>query len=135
VNFALLETPIDPLPEFYVEAPDKDGASELARVMAFRRDLRVALPDARLVAVPNAAKRGAAAVRQAKAEGMATGFPDMMILHGGRIAFLEWKSARNKLSRQQIEWMNWLCANGFDAACVRTSAGAIAFLQSKGWPL
>lgn len=135
MNFAALETPLYAEPAFFIEPRDTSPATEMERVVAFRRDLRKALPAARIAAVPNAGKRGQAAVRQAKAEGMSAGFPDMVIFHAGRIAVLEWKNGTNKPSDAQIDWINWLCAAGFDAACVRTSAGAFSFLRSKGWPL
>lgn len=122
-------------PAFFIEPPDKSPASELQRVVAFRVDLRAVMPQARVVAIPNAAKRGPQAARIAKAEGMARGFPDMAVIAPGRIAFLEWKAARAMPSIPQIEWLNWLAAYGFHVACVRSSEVAMAFLRSKGWDL
>jgi hypothetical protein len=127
-----LETPLRPTVQFFIEAPDREPASELQRVASFRRDLRKGFPAARVAAFPNAGKRGPAAVRQAKAEGMAPGMVDMLVLHAGRLAFLEWKNGRDLPSNAQTEWMNWLDAQGHVVGCVRTSRGAIAFLKERG---
>lgn len=136
VTFARLETPLDPLPLFPIEARDRSSAGELARIGAFRQWLRYNAPWVRLMAIPNASKRGPKAVRQAKAEGMAAGAPDML-LYGpdGRIAFLEWKSATGKPDWRQIERLNDLAACGLNVAVVRTPEGAAGMLRSWGWPL
>lgn len=135
MTFELIETPLYQEPAFYIEPCDRLPESELQRVATFRRELRKGCPAAWVAAVPNAGKRGPAAVRQAKAEGMATGFPDMLVFHGSRIAFLEWKNGKDMLSDAQIERMNRLHDAGHTVACVRTWQGALGFLRSQGWPL
>lgn len=135
MNWAALETPLDPAPTFPIEPCDKDPRKEIERVVEFRREMRLELPAARIAAVPNAGKRGQKAINQARAEGAAWGFPDLMVFHEGRIAFLEFKNGKGEPSAHQIEWMNFLDASGFDVACVRTAIGAFHFLRSRGWPL
>jgi hypothetical protein len=136
VTFDLPDVPLYQEAAFYIEPRDRAPESELQRVALFRRELRKALPSAWVAAVPNAAKRGQAAARRAKAEGMATGFPDMLVFHGSRIAFLEWKNGKDMPSDAQIERMNRLHEAGHVVACVRTWRGAFGFLQSHaGWPL
>jgi hypothetical protein len=130
-----LDDDLAPVAMFYVERPDKDPATELQRVAKFRRDLRKALPAARIIAIPNAGKRGIKALAQAKAEGAAWGAPDMIVLWNGEEAFLEWKGGKNKPAPHQIDWLNWLHANGYPCAVVRTSGGAFSFLRSIGWRL
>lgn len=122
-------------PMFYVERPDKDPATELQRVANFRRELRKALPAARIIAIPNAGKRGATAIRNAKAEGLAKGAPDMVVMWNGETVFLEWKNKNGKPSDAQVDWLNWLHATGYPCAVVRTASGALNFLRGLGWPL
>ena len=122
-------------PLFYVERPDKDPATELQRVALFRREFRKNLPAGRIIAIPNAGKRGAKALAQAKAEGAAWGAPDLVVLWNGEQAFLEFKSGTNKPAQHQIDWLNWLHSNGYPCAVVRTADGALNFLRTLGWPL
>lgn len=133
MNWDDLETPLYREPAFYIEPPYKDSASELQRVVTFRKALREKLPQARVVAIPNAAKRGAKALAQVKAEGAAWGFPDLMILQQGRVAFFEFKNGKSKPADHQTDQMNWLVDNGFDVACVRTAGGALKCLEGWGW--
>lgn len=132
MNLADLETPLYAEPAFYIEPCDRSPESELQRVALFRRELRKAYPAAWVAAIPNAGKRGPAAVRQAKAEGMATGFPDMIVFHGPRLAFLEWKNGRDMPSDAQIERMNRLRDAGHVVGCVRSWPRALAFLRAEG---
>lgn len=122
-------------PLFFIEQPDKDPASELQRVALFRRELRKKLPSARIIAIPNAGKRGATAIRNAKAEGLAKGAPDMVVLWNGETVFLEWKAGKTTPSPQQVDWLNWLHVNGHPCAVVRTWGGAFNFLRTLGWAL
>lgn len=122
-------------PMFYVERPDKDPATELQRVANFRRELRKALPAARIIAIPNAGKRGGKALAQARAEGAAWGAPDMVVMWNGEIVFFEWKNGTRKPSSHQVDWLNWLHATGYPCAVVRTASGALNFLRGLGWPL
>ena len=109
--------------------------TELQRVIAFRRAIRLHSPAISLVAVPNAGKRGQAAVNQANREGAAWGFPDMLALAPGKIAFLEWKAGRTKPAAHQVEWMNKLHRLGFPCGVFRTSAAAFRFLRQHGFPV
>jgi len=133
--------PLDQAPRFFVEPNDTDAASEVARAVAIRVVLQRACPRLRVVAVPNAAKRGPRAARQVKLEGLVRGWPDLLVLmpasdsESKRVAFLEVKTGRGRLSRHQIEQCNWLHDHGFSVACVRTANGALAFLRAQGWPL
>lgn len=130
-----LDDTLDAVPLFYVERPDKDPATELQRVAEFRREFRKALPTGRIMAVPNAGKRGATAIRNAKAEGLSKGAPDMVVMWNGETVFLEWKRGTGKPSDAQTDWLNWLHVNGFPCAVVRTASGALNFLRSLGWKL
>lgn len=50
------------------------------------------------------------------------GFPDLVLVRGGRIIFAEIKAERGKLTPQQIEWLNDLEANGHvDVFCWKPS--------------
>jgi len=133
MNWDDLEAPLYPDATFYIEPPDDGHATEIERVVAFRKALRQVMPKARVIAVPNAGKRGQVAINRAKAEGASWGFPDIIVLEKDRVAFLEFKNGKRKPANHQIDQMNWLDANGFNVACVRTAQGAVARLEAWGW--
>lgn len=108
--------------------------SEIEIVTLFRSRCRIMCPGVCIVAIPNAAKRTHWAALQAKREGMAAGFPDMMALAPGKVAFLEFKSARGKLSENQGEWLDRLHVMGFPCGVFREPDKAIEFLRDNGFP-
>jgi hypothetical protein len=108
--------------------------SELAIQTLFRSRARIQCPAVSIVAVPNAAKRGPAAVRQALREGMAAGFPDVMALAPGKVAFLEFKAKSGRLSANQAEWIQRLRRMGFPSGVFDEPDEAIAFLRWWGFP-
>lgn len=111
-------------------------ALEIDIQQAFRKRLYYACPEARAVAVPNAARRTRWEAARAKKEGMAPGFPDIQVMGpGARIALIEFKTAKGRVSETQGEWHAWLDANGFPVAVCRSADAAMDFLRSLGWPL
>ena len=108
--------------------------SELAIVTLFRSRCRILCPGVCLVAIPNAAKRTQWAAQRAKREGLATGFPDMMALAPGKIAFLEFKSSDGRLSDNQSEWIERLISMGFPCGVFRDADKAVEFLREHGFP-
>lgn len=108
--------------------------SEIVIVTQLRARARILCPGVHIVAVPNAAKRTVWAARRAKREGMATGFPDLMAIAPGKIAFLEMKTANGRVSVSQGEWLDRLHAMGFPCGVFRDADSAIAFLQREGFP-
>lgn len=133
--WADLEAPLDEAPDFYIEPADKDPRGELKRVVEFRRELRMKAPQCRIVAVPNAGNRGQKALNQARSEGAAWGFPDLMVLHEGKVAFLEFKDGKKPPADHQIEWMNWLTRKGFAVGVFRTADRALTWLHEQGFPV
>ncbi|MFS0736951.1 VRR-NUC domain-containing protein [Sphingomonas sp. 1P06PA] len=111
-----------------------DTRSEIVIQTQFRGRARMLCPRVHIVAIPNAAKRTRWAAQQAKREGMATGFPDVMCIWPGGIAFVEFKSAKGRLSDNQSEWLDRLTALGFPATVSRDPDHALAFLRSAGAP-
>lgn len=102
----------------------------------FRNRLRYVAPQVSMVAIPNAAKRTVWAARQAKLEGLATGFPDCMCLApGGLVAFLEFKAAKGRLTDNQAEWIERLDRWGFPVAVVRSVEAALDVLRGAGFPI
>lgn len=128
-----LETPLEPEPAFYIQPTDRENRTELERVISFRKAIRERMPQARVVAVPNGGKRGQKAVNIARAEGAVWGWPDLLVLAPGRVAFLEFKNGKRAPASHQVEQMNWLVAAGFDVACVRSAEGALQCLEKWGW--
>lgn len=109
--------------------------SEIEIVSTFRSRARMLCPAVAVVAVPNAAKRTQWAAQRAKREGMATGFPDIVCLWPGRgIAFLEFKTAKGRVSESQSEWLARLPAMGFPAFVVRDADEALHHLRLMGAP-
>lgn len=109
--------------------------SELQIVTLFRSRARILCPGVSIVAVPNAAKRTQWAANQAKREGMATGFPDLMCLwSGGSVCFIEFKAEKGRLSVAQSEWLERLADLGFSATVSRDPDHALQFLRDQGAP-
>lgn len=108
--------------------------SEIAIQTLFRGRARMKCPAVRIVAIPNAGKRGQKALNQARQEGAAWGFPDVMCLWAGGVAFVEFKSERGELSDNQSEWLDRLTAMGFPATVSRDPDHALQFLRDAGAP-
>jgi hypothetical protein len=111
--------------------------TELQEQQLLRKWLYYAAPEIKLVAVPNAARRTLWEIRQAKKEGLATGFPDMLVMApGGLIAFIELKRTRGgDVSDNQAEWIERLNRYGFRAAVCRGADEAVAFLRDCGFAI
>jgi hypothetical protein len=108
--------------------------SEIAIQALFRSRAKMQCPRVRVVAILNAAKRGQKAMNQARREGAAWGFPDVMCLSQGRVAFIEFKAPKGKLSDNQADWLDWLTADGFPATVARDPDDALRFLRRNGFP-
>lgn len=109
--------------------------SELDIQTLFRSRCRIMCPGVALVAIPNAGKRSRWAAQQVKREGLAKGFVDIIALApGGKIAFLEMKAAKGKLSVDQEEWQDRLKAMGFPAGVFRDADEAVEFLRANDFP-
>lgn len=134
-DFRSLETPLREKPIFPVEPRDRLPDSEVARQMAFRKRLRSIAPTVLSWAVPNAGKRGPAAQRQAKREGMKAGAFDENYAADRWFAALEWKDGDGDLSQAQIDWGNAMHRRGFRVACVRTPEFAEALFREWGAPI
>ena len=154
MNFADLESPLNAKPVFYCEPAGKPGPDprlwpELERQRAFVAFMRKTQPHIEVHAIPNAGKRGFAAQRQAKAEGLKSGVLDLFIGWDVRLATKDapttcaWidfkgfdKNGRpGKLSQSQIEWGNSMQAKGFPVACFYTVKAALAWLRELGAPI
>lgn len=109
-------------------------ASEIQIQTLFRSRARIMCPGVRIVAVPNAGKRSQWAARQVKREGLATGFPDLIALAPGKVAFLEMKSAKGRVAPNQSDWHDTLAGMGFPVGVFRDADSAIEFLRANGFP-
>ncbi len=109
---------------------------ELEVVTKFRSRARMQCPAVRIVAIPNAAKRGQKALNSLRREGAAFGFPDCMMLWRPRgVAFIEFKrSDGGVISKNQGEWIERLKAMGFPAAVHTCPDAALLWLRSIGAP-
>jgi hypothetical protein len=110
------------------------GQSEIQVVTLFRSRCRIMCPGVCIVAVPNAAKRTQWAAQRAKREGLATGFPDLMAIAPGKIAFLEMKTDKGVVSVAQREWLERLTSMGFPCGVFRDADSALQFLRDHQFP-
>jgi hypothetical protein len=110
------------------------ASSEIEIVTLFRSRCRIMCPRVSIVAIPNAAKRTQWAAQRAKREGMAAGFPDIVALAPGLVAFLEFKTAKGKLSDNQAEWLDRLHEMGFPCGVFRDADAAVEFLRAHRFP-
>lgn len=108
--------------------------SEIKIQTLFRSRCRMLCPAVSIIAIPNAAKRTQWAAQRAKREGLATGFPDLMALAPSKVAFLEMKSAKGRLSDNQADWLDRLHGMGFPCGVFRDPDKAIQFLRDHGFP-
>lgn len=110
--------------------------TEADLAQALRKRLYMTAPTVALVAVPNGGKRTPWAARQAKKEGLASGFPDMVALApGGKVAFIELKTKTGRVADNQSEWLDRLGAMGFPAVVIRSVDDGVAFLKAHGFPV
>lgn len=153
MNWAALETPLDPVPAFFVEptpapGPDPRMWPELERQRAFVAFMWKTQPHIEVHAIPNAGKRGFKAQAQAKAEGMKAGVFDLFagwdVSHAAdracTVAWFEFKGfdakgRPGKLTPAQVEWGNQMHAKGFPVACFFTVKAALEWLVSLGAPV
>lgn len=112
------------------------GRLEIEIVTRFRARARINCPAVKIVAVPNAAKRGQKALNSLRREGAAFGFPDIMCLWPNKgIAFIEFKREDGGvLSPNQAEWNERLKRMGFPAIVSNCPDRALDFLRAEGAP-
>ena len=97
--------------------------------------LRYVAPAISMVAIPNAAKRGPAAIRQAKEEGLATGFPDTIFFWHGGYCIIEFKRPGQHPSDNQAEWIERLDRWGHPVGVARSPEDAFNLLRRAGAPV
>lgn len=120
---------------FHVDPPSTaDSGTEIEIQSRLRSRIKHLAPEVRLVAIPNAGKRTAWAAMNAKREGLAKGFPDLLALWEGGQAFLEIKARSGSLDTEQIAWLNWLHQAGFPCGVFRSVDSCIGFLREQGAP-
>ncbi len=83
--------------------------------------------------VPNAGKRSAVTGRRMKAEGLRPGFPDIIAIKHERVAFLEVKAPKGRLSPAQVECHAELLRHGYSVAVVTSADAAVEALIAAGF--
>ena len=103
-----------------MKSPDPSEEQIQASIIAW---LRVSVPCA-IAAIPNAGKRGFAAQRQVKREGLSKGAPDLVVAYSDngepRTLWIECKSRTGRLSPEQRAWREWLTDFGHDHIVARS---------------
>lgn len=88
----------------------------------------------RLVAVPNGGDRDPRVGKKLKAEGVRSGFPDLMLLipRGAFMGLIiEMKRVKgSRLEPEQAEWLDWLNAQGFMAVICKGAQAARDTIKS-----
>ena len=85
--------------------------------------IRWCAPQTMVFAIPNGGLRGKAEAARLRWTGTLAGIPDLAVLApGGRVFFLEVKTADGRLSTEQREMFDRFVALGIDAAVVRSIA-------------
>jgi hypothetical protein len=107
------------------------AAPERAIQMAIRHALM--LHDVVAIAIPNGGKRTVTAGRLLRAEGMAPGAPDLLLIGRGAMGFLEIKAPGGRLSEAQVEFHDMLRRRGQLVETVRSVDEAIATIKAWGW--
>lgn len=109
---------------------------EIEIQQAFRKRLYYAAPRVKAVAVPNGMFTTQWAARQAKREGMSSGFPDLICLWpGAGVAFVEFKRPGGSVSENQREWHERLTEMGHRCCVAYSADAAIDFLRECGAPI
>jgi hypothetical protein len=100
--------------------------------MAIRHALM--LHDVVAIAIPNGGKRTVTAGRLLRAEGMAPGAPDLLLIgRKGRMGFLEVKAPGGRLSERQRDFHDMLLGREQLIATVWSVDEAIATIKAWGW--
>lgn len=140
--FDHLESPLDPVPTFYVQAPD--GKREWAETgFHGRQETFVTLvhrlaPRVDLFHIPNEGKRSPLL---SKRSGIVGGvFDNTLTFRFPLKAYVELKGydkrgQAGKLSRQQIEWGNRQVDLGWPVACFFCPYAAVDWLRGLGFPI
>lgn len=138
-GWSALETSLDPVPEFFVQPPDKRKEwTEMQRQSTLLRLAHMFAPRMMIFANANAGKRNP---RQAKAEGIRAGVFDLTCNWRGPLtAYIEMKGytkagRAGALSRNQIEFGNRCTHLGIPAACFFDPYDALDWLRVQGFPV
>jgi hypothetical protein len=85
------------------------------------------------VAVPNEGRRSAREGARLKGNGLRPGFPDLICMQRGLVAFLEVKAEKGRVSDAQAEFHRELERQGMSVAVVRSQDEACEFLRGEGF--
>lgn len=121
---------------FHVDPPSvaDDSQDEFKIQVQFRNRMRNKAPAVMLAAIPNAGKRSNWEGLTRWREGMVPGFPDMMALWDGRVAFLEFKAGNGSIGEKQIDCLNRLMRQNFVVGVFRSADTAVEWLRGHGAP-
>lgn len=139
IDFSHLESPLEPIPAFPVQAPDgRNDWSEIDRQGTFLTAMRNSAP--RVLVYPNA-NAGKRNPRTARREGIRAGVFDLTcIWKRETVAWIELKGYSKagrpgSLSPQQIEFGNRLVDLGRPCACFFNPYDAVEWLREQGFPV
>lgn len=131
-DFRALETPLDEQPLFFIEAKDREKASEFDRQRAFVNTLRRKHPQCMVTAIPNGSKDSDWSRLRKWQEGLVRGYPDTIITWNHGTLFAEFKNGADMPRQSQIDVMNRLHRQGFRVGVYRNAATLLEHLADAG---
>jgi hypothetical protein len=138
IDFSHLETPLNPEPQFFVQAPDgRRDWPEIDRQATLFKIMHAAAPRVLGFAIPNAGKRNP---HKARREHILGGVFDTQWLWRGRVAFIELKGfdARGRagtLQSNQVDFGNRCIELGIPCAMFFCPYEAVSWLREQGFPV
>jgi hypothetical protein len=114
------------------------GTPEADAQRAIVTALRIALPRSAIVhhcanEVTEGGPRGAKRQSILVGMGVHAGFADLIVISGGRVLFLEVKSAKGRLRKSQEVFRDTVCAQEFGWALVRSVDDALGALADNSF--
>lgn len=96
---------------------------------------KATLVGARIIAIPNAARRNPGGKAGNAVPGLTIGAPDLFVVgRGGKLLFIEVKSATGCLSDEQYAFKNWCIANAVPMIVARSQDDVRAAFAQFGFP-
>lgn len=115
--------------------PSANASEDQIHIAIFDYLAAVLLPGHRCFHVPNGGRRDAATAQKLKKFGTVPGIPDLcLISRGAKIAFIEVKAEKGRLSPAQQEFRTWCVAHAIPHCVARSVNDARVFLASLKIP-
>lgn len=95
------------------------------------RAVRYMFPYTLIYAVPNGGSRNIKEAANLKRQGVLAGVSDLHVIHKGQMIFVEVKSARGTLSKEQREFRDYVEKAGYQYWVVRSANDLVTLLAKQ----